>query len=121
MVQEGVYTFESVNDAFAEPVIYMIDHFVVGGFYRVHTARGQDENLNAPGMQFVPLAFEDTCLRPTWKAVRTARQPLLRVRRGSASRAARRRARAGADGGSVRGQDSRAQRGTQQPFKVAGA
>jgi glutamate--cysteine ligase len=64
MVQEGVYTFESVNDAFAEPVIYMIDHFVVGGFYRVHTARGQDENLNAPGMQFVPLAFEDTCLLP---------------------------------------------------------
>jgi glutamate--cysteine ligase len=26
--------------------------------------RGQDENLNAPGMQFVPLAFEDTCLLP---------------------------------------------------------
>ena len=64
LVQEGVYTFESVNDAFAEPVIYMIDHFVVGGFYRVHTARGRDENLNAPGMQFVPLAFEDTCLLP---------------------------------------------------------
>jgi glutamate--cysteine ligase len=64
MVQEGVYTFESVNDAFAEPVIYMIDHYVVGGFYRVHTERGQDQNLNAPGMQFVPLAFEDTCLQP---------------------------------------------------------
>ncbi|HYL19486.1 MAG TPA: glutamate--cysteine ligase [Burkholderiales bacterium] len=64
MVQEGVYTFEAVKDAFAEPVIYMIDHFVVGGFYRVHTARGQDENLNAPGMQFVPVAFEDTCLLP---------------------------------------------------------
>jgi glutamate--cysteine ligase len=64
MVQEGVYTFESVNEAFAEPVMYMIDHFVVGGFYRVHTARGRDENLNAPGMQFVPLAFEDTCVLP---------------------------------------------------------
>jgi glutamate--cysteine ligase len=64
MVQEGVYTFERVNDAFAEPVIYMIDHYVVGGFYRVHTERGQDQNLNAPGMQFVPLAFEDTCLQP---------------------------------------------------------
>jgi glutamate--cysteine ligase len=64
MVQEGVYTFESVNDAFAEPVIYMIDHYVVGGFYRVHTGRGRDENLNAPGMQFVPLAFRDTCLQP---------------------------------------------------------
>ena len=64
MVQEGVYTFESVNDAIAEPVIYMIDHYVVGGFYRVHTGRGRDENLNAPGMQFAPLAFEDTCLQP---------------------------------------------------------
>ena len=34
----------------------MIDRYVVGGFYRVHTGRGRDENLNAPGMQFVPLA-----------------------------------------------------------------
>ena len=64
MVQEGVYTFESVNDAVAEPVIYMIDHFVVGGFYRVHTTRGVDENLNSPGMHFVPLAFETDCQTP---------------------------------------------------------
>ena len=62
MVQEGVYTFESINDAVAEPVVYMMDHFVVGGFYRVHTGRGADENLNAPGMHFVPLAFESSCL-----------------------------------------------------------
>jgi len=33
MVQEGVYTFERVNEAVAEPVIYMIDPFVGGGFY----------------------------------------------------------------------------------------
>ncbi|OGA23939.1 MAG: glutamate--cysteine ligase [Betaproteobacteria bacterium RIFCSPLOWO2_02_FULL_67_26] len=64
MVQEGVYTFESVGDAVAEPVVYMIDHFVVGGFYRVHTERGQDQNLNAPGMQFRPLAFADPCSSP---------------------------------------------------------
>jgi glutamate--cysteine ligase len=64
MVQEGVYTFESVEDAAAEPVVYMIDHFVVGGFYRVHTARGQDQNLNAPGMQFKPLAFAEPCSSP---------------------------------------------------------
>ena len=57
-------TFESVNDAVAEPVVYMIDHFVVGGFYRVHTDRGIDENLNAPGMHFVPLAFESSCSQP---------------------------------------------------------
>jgi glutamate--cysteine ligase len=64
LVQEGVYTFESINEAVAEPVIYMVDHFVVGGFYRVHTGRGIDENLNAPGMHFVPLAFETSCTLP---------------------------------------------------------
>jgi len=65
LVQEGVYTFENINQAVAEPVIYMIDHYVVGGFYRVHTGRGKDENLNAPGMHFVPISFEPDCLLPT--------------------------------------------------------
>jgi glutamate--cysteine ligase len=64
LVQEGVYTFETVKEAVAEPVIYMIDQFVVGGFYRVHTSRGQDENLNAPGMQFEPMPFDTSCLLP---------------------------------------------------------
>ena len=53
-----------MNDAVAEPVVYMIDHFVVGGFYRVHTSRGKDENLNAPGMHFAPLAFAAPCSSP---------------------------------------------------------
>lgn len=59
IVQEGVYTFETWGNekAVAEPVVYMIDQFVVGGFYRVHTGRGVNENLNAPGMHFEPLAF----------------------------------------------------------------
>jgi len=64
LVQEGVYTFENISDAVAEPVVYMIDHYVVGGFYRVHTERGIDENLNAPGMFFEPLAFEACCTLP---------------------------------------------------------
>jgi len=64
ILQEGVYTFECIHDAVAEPVIYMMDHFVVGGFYRVHTGRGIDENLNAPGMHFEPLAFEKPCSLP---------------------------------------------------------
>ncbi len=64
LIQEGVYTFENINEAVAEPVVYMIDHSVVGGFYRVHTGRGVDENLNAPGMHFVPLAFESCCTLP---------------------------------------------------------
>ncbi|HYQ99894.1 MAG TPA: glutamate--cysteine ligase [Casimicrobiaceae bacterium] len=62
IIQEGVPTFESIHDAIAEPVVYMIDRFVVGGFYRVHTERGKDENLNAPGASFVPLAFESPCI-----------------------------------------------------------
>ena len=57
IIQEGVPTFERVNDAVAEPVVYMIDRYVVGGFYRIHAERGVDENLNAPGASFVLLAF----------------------------------------------------------------
>ena len=64
IIQEGVYTFESINDAVAEPVVYMMDHFVIGGFYRVHTGRAVDENLNAPGSHFVPLAFDTPCGLP---------------------------------------------------------
>jgi glutamate--cysteine ligase len=40
----------------------MMDRSVIGGFYRVHTDRSVDENLNAPGMHFVPLSFETACL-----------------------------------------------------------
>lgn len=58
IIQEGVHSFERVYEAVAEPVVYMIDRYVVSGFYRVHTQRGVDENLNAPGMHFVPLAFD---------------------------------------------------------------
>lgn len=57
IIQEGVHTFEQINEAVAEPVVYMIDRYVIGGFYRVHSGRGVDENLNAPGAHFVPLAF----------------------------------------------------------------
>ena len=49
IIQEGVLTNERINDAVAEPVVYMMDRYVVGGFYRVHAERGIDENLNAPG------------------------------------------------------------------------
>ena len=64
IIQEGVPTCETVDAGVAEPVVYMIDRYVVGGFYRVNTQRGIDENLNAPGMQFKPLAFECGCSLP---------------------------------------------------------
>lgn len=55
MIQEGVYTAEKVGESVAEPVVYMMDRYVIGGFYRVHDGRKADENLNASGMTFTPL------------------------------------------------------------------
>lgn len=55
IVQEGIYTYETLNGAVSEPVVYMMDRFVIGGFFRVHEGRANDENLNAGGMVFVPL------------------------------------------------------------------
>ena len=59
IIQEGVQTHERVNSAVAEPVVYMMDRYVVGGFYRTYAGRGTDENLNAPGASYAPLAFAD--------------------------------------------------------------
>jgi glutamate--cysteine ligase len=66
IIQEGVYTFESwgPEQHTAEPVVYMIDRFVVGGFYRVNEKRSNQENLNAPGMSFKQLAFEECGSHP---------------------------------------------------------
>ncbi len=64
LIQEGVLTQERMNDAVAEPVVYMMDRYVVGGFYRIHAHRGVDENLNAPGASYVPLAFEQSTHLP---------------------------------------------------------
>ncbi len=66
IIQEGVYTFETWGEAqdVAEPVVYMIGRHVVGGFYRVHSQKNIDENLNAPGMNFEPLAFVKACNNP---------------------------------------------------------
>ena len=75
IIQEGVYTFETVgpDQAVAEPVVYMLGQYVIGGFYRVHTGRGMDENLNAPGMHFEPLAFATCCNTP--RISKDAHQP----------------------------------------------
>jgi glutamate--cysteine ligase len=64
IIQEGVLTAERINEAVAEPVVYTMDRYVVGGFYRVHAERGTDENLNTPGSTFVPLAFAESTRLP---------------------------------------------------------
>ena len=64
ILQEGVLTNERMNDAVAEPVVYMMDRYVVGGFYRIHADRGVDESLAAPGSSYVPLAFAESTHLP---------------------------------------------------------
>ena len=65
MIQEGVYSFEKMADgAVAEPVVYMVGQYVVGGFYRVHRSLGANDILNTPGMHFEPLAFAQACNLP---------------------------------------------------------
>ena len=75
VVQEGVLTNERVHDAVAEPVVYTIDRYVVGGFYRIHAERAEDENLNAPGARFVPLPFASDAHLPHVKGKGEARVP----------------------------------------------
>ncbi len=73
IVQEGVPTFERISDAVAEPVVYMMDRYVVGGFYRVHEERVPAEEPGAPetpapGAHYVPLAFAQQHALPDMKA-----------------------------------------------------
>ena len=75
IVQEGVLASERLHQAVAEPVVYTIDRYVVGGLYRAHAGRGPDENLNAPGAQFVPLAL----------AAAAAQLPKLGARAGASA------------------------------------
>lgn len=62
--QEGVQTHERIRDAVAEPVVYTMDRYVVGGFYRVHADRGVNEVLSSPGAGYVPLAFAESSQLP---------------------------------------------------------
>lgn len=66
IIQEGVYSFETWGDenSVAEPVVYMIGQYVIGGFYRLHKNKSSSESLNAPGMHFEPLKFAKPCNSP---------------------------------------------------------
>jgi len=64
IIQEGVPTFERIGAAVAEPVVCMIDRYVVGGFYRTHASRAFDESLAAPGAAYAQLAFAESTQLP---------------------------------------------------------
>lgn len=55
VIQEGVPTSLRVgNGLVGEPVVYLIQSQVAGMFYRVNSLRGELENLNSKGMEFLP-------------------------------------------------------------------
>jgi glutamate--cysteine ligase len=75
LIQEGVYSHEvdPQNQAIAEPVVYMLGQCVVGGFYRLHEGRANNENLNSPGMYFEPIPFSDACNNPRFNDTHSRR------------------------------------------------
>ena len=66
ILQEGVYSFEEIKNtnSVAEPVIYSFSNFLIGGFYRAHENKANNENLNSPGMIFHPIPLNDICISP---------------------------------------------------------
>lgn len=64
LIQEGVLTHERMHDAVAEPVVYLMDRYVVGGFYRVHAHSGVQDDVKLTDSTYVPLAFAETTRLP---------------------------------------------------------
>ena len=66
ILQEGVYSFEetSISNNVAEPVIYSFSNYLIGGFYRTHETKKNNESLNSPGMIFQPIPLNDICISP---------------------------------------------------------
>jgi len=59
VIQEGVPTsLKYGSDTTAEPVFYLVDTQVAGGFLRLNKSRNEFENLNSRGMEF---AHIDPC------------------------------------------------------------
>lgn len=58
IIQEGVPTADIIEGAPAEPMVYAVDGFAVGGAYRVNSERDALGNLNATGMRFVGMCDE---------------------------------------------------------------
>lgn len=59
IIQEGVRTIDRFKERVAEPVIYLINHQVCGGFFRLHEQVDDRGNLNQPGVQFTKLCFHE--------------------------------------------------------------
>ncbi|MGE0615777.1 MAG: glutamate--cysteine ligase [Bacteriovoracia bacterium] len=59
VVQEGIPTALSLDNNAAEPVVYLMGCDLLGGFIRMNTERGSEDNLNSAGMIFRKLCMQD--------------------------------------------------------------
>ncbi len=75
LVKEGLLTQERVNDDPAEPTVYLMDRYVVGGFYRVQTGRHRDDGLMPASAGYEPLAFAGGTQLPQLGAKPGASEP----------------------------------------------
>lgn len=59
IIQEGVPSIVTSEQASAEPVIYMIGCELAGGFLRTHSEKSATESLNSPGAVYKKLCVTD--------------------------------------------------------------
>ncbi|MCJ8275583.1 MAG: glutamate--cysteine ligase, partial [Bdellovibrionales bacterium] len=59
IIQEGVPSALTQDNATAEPVLYMLGHELVGGFLRTHEKKDAQQSLNSPGAVYKRLCLSD--------------------------------------------------------------
>ena len=59
IIQEGIPSIVTAEEASAEPVIYMIGCELAGGFLRTHAEKSATESLNSPGAVYKKLCVTD--------------------------------------------------------------
>lgn len=59
IIQEGIPSVVTADQASAEPVIYMIGCELAGGFLRTHSEKSSTESLNSPGAVYKKLCVTD--------------------------------------------------------------
>ena len=73
VVQEGVPTSLRVGDGLVgEPVVYLVEASVAGMFYRANSTKGELENLNSRGMEFLPCESSPDGISPAFELVSRA-------------------------------------------------
>lgn len=59
ILQEGVPTIVKSEGIVAEPVVYSLGCELAGGFFRTHSEKESDDNLNSPGAVFKKMCVSD--------------------------------------------------------------